>query len=117
MLYVNPLDSAYARNLDLSAAPGRKKLAYRELEHIFLKQLLDEMSKTVPKDALFGGGAEADYQQEIFNDALSGAMADSGQFGIAKLLEHQDELAWSEKTRPLRDATFRVVDATLMKAG
>ena len=117
MLYVNPLDSAYARNLDLGAAPDRKKLAYRELEHVFLKQLLDEMSKSVPKDGLFGGGVEADYQREIFNDALSGAMADSGQFGIANLMKRQDELAMWDKTRPLRDAMSRVTNAALMRAG
>lgn len=100
MLYVNPLDSAYARTLDTGAAPDRKKLAYRELEHVFLKQLLDEMYKTVPKDALFGDGAEADYQREIFNDALSGAMADSGQFGIAKIMEQQDRIAqWASTAR------------------
>jgi len=102
VLYVNPLDSAYARSLDLDAAPGRKKLAYRELEHVFLKQLLDEMYKTVPKDALFGNGIESDYQREIFTDALSGAMADSGQFGIAKLMEQQDLIATRAKTAALR---------------
>lgn len=104
MLYVNPLDSAYARTLDLNAAPERKKLAYRELEHVFLKQLLDEMYKSVPKDALFGGGSEADYQREIFNDALSGAMADSGQFGIAKLMEQQDRIAAQAKAAAWRAA-------------
>lgn len=93
MLYVNPLESTFARGLDLSSSPARKKLAYRELEHTFLKQLLDEMYRSVPKDSLSGSGVASDYQQEVFNDVLSAAMADSGQFGIANMMEQQDALA------------------------
>ncbi|NUM53749.1 MAG: rod-binding protein [Candidatus Hydrogenedentes bacterium] len=115
MLYVNPLDSAYARGLDTGAAPDRKKLAYRELEHAFLKQLLDEMYKSVPKDGLLGGGVASDYQRDIFNDALSGAMADSGQFGIARLMEQQDFMATYGKTNWKRDVALRAIGAALMR--
>lgn len=89
MLYVNPLDSNFARSIDLDTARAREKLAYRELEHTFLKHLLDEMMKSVPKDGMFAGGAESDYQREMMNDALSAAMADSGQLGIARLMSEQ----------------------------
>lgn len=116
MLYVNPLDSAYARTLDTGAAPGRKKVAYRELEHVFLKQLLDEMYKSVPKDALFGEGTEAEYQRDLFTDALSGSMADSGQFGVAKQMEQQDFLATYGRTNWKANAAMRSVDAALMRA-
>jgi Rod binding domain-containing protein len=115
VLYVNPLDSAYARGIDLGATDGRKKLAYRELEHAFLKQLLDEMSKTVPKDGLFGGGVEADYQRETFNDMLSASMADSGQFGIAKLMEQQDLIAELGKKGAVQNAAFQVMRTALMR--
>lgn len=116
MLYVNPLDSAYAKNLNVGANDGRKKLAYRELEHVFLKQLLDEMSKTVPKDGLFGGGVEADYQRDLFNDSLAGAMADSGQFGIAKQMAQQDALAALNRRNIAREAGLRALQASLMHA-
>ena len=116
MLYVNPLDSAYARNLDVGASDGRKKLAYRELEHVFLKQLLDEMSKTVPKDGLFGGGVEADYQRDLFNDSLSSAMADSGQFGIARAMAQQDMLAALNRRNIAREMGLQAVKASLMHA-
>lgn len=115
MLYVNPLDSSYARNVDAGAGPDRKKLAYRELEHVFLKQLLDEMSKSVQKEGLFGGGIEVDYQRDMFNDALSGAMADSGQFGIARQMLQQDFMATYGRTNWRRDVALRTIDAALMR--
>ncbi len=116
MLYVNPLDSAYARNLNLGATDGRKKLAYRELEHVFLKQLLDEMSKTVPKDSLFGSGVEADYQRDLLNDSLAGAMADSGQFGIAKQMAQQDMLAVLNHRNIADEMGLQAIKASLMHA-
>ncbi|MDZ4858823.1 MAG: rod-binding protein [Candidatus Hydrogenedentes bacterium] len=93
MLYINPLDSSFARGMDLGAAPAREKLAYRELEHTFLKHLLDEMTKSIPKDGLFANGAESDYQREMLNDTLSAVMADSGQLGIAQQMEAQQAVA------------------------
>ena len=116
MLYVNPLDSAYAKNLNVGASEGRKKLAYRELEPVFLKQLLDEMSKSVPKDGLFGGGVEADYQRDLFNDSLASAMADSGQFGIAKQMAQQDMIAALNGRNIARDMSLHAVKASLMHA-
>ena len=98
MLYVNPLESQYTRGLNVHTGPGREKLAYQELEHSFLYMLMDEMSKTTSDNPLFGAGPEADYQRQMMNDAWAGAMAESGQLGIAKQMEQQAMLA--ELSRP-----------------
>ncbi|HOZ46175.1 MAG TPA: rod-binding protein [Candidatus Hydrogenedentes bacterium] len=63
--------------------------ALKELERFFLFSLLREMRKSVPQDGLFQGGAEREIYEEMLDDAWSGAMADSGQIGIARSIEEQ----------------------------
>jgi Rod binding domain-containing protein len=95
MLYVNPLLSF--RPSAQHQAPlddkTKERVALEEFEHFFLFTLLQEMGKTVPKDGLFKGGAEREIYDEMLNDALSGAMAKSGQLGVAKLIEEQLRIA------------------------
>jgi Rod binding domain-containing protein len=90
VLYVNPLSSVTeARTGAIAQQASREKLALQEYEHYFVFQLLQEMQKSVPKDGLFKGGQETEYYQEMLNDTLSGEIAKSGQFGVAKLMEQQ----------------------------
>lgn len=90
MLYVDPIAESYLRGVD--AAPGsegRREAAFRELEQLFIYMLLREMRRTVPENVLFGNTPGMDFYQDLLDDALSRQMAQSGQFGIAKLLETQ----------------------------
>lgn len=99
MLYVNPMESATARASDafrekigrdsLDAGPAREKKALQEFERIFLFQMVREMRKSVPKDALFGDSSQQQFMDEMLDDHLAGQMAASGQFGIAKQMEQQ----------------------------
>ena len=99
MLYVNPMESATARAADglraNLASSGKKddlakeKEALQEFERLFLFQMLREMRKTVPKDALFGGSNRQEFMEEMLDDHFAGQMASSGQFGIAKQMEQQ----------------------------
>ena len=90
MLYVSPLSSVTeARTGALANTASRERVALQEYEHYFVFSLLQEMEKSVPKGTLFGNGADSQYYREMLNDTLSGEIAKSGQFGIAKLIEQQ----------------------------
>lgn len=91
MLYVNPISSLEPATSATSATSNaaKEKRALEELEHFFLFTLLQEMRKSIPQDGLFKGGAERGIYEEMMDDALSGAMAKTGQFGIAKTIEAQ----------------------------
>lgn len=89
MLYVDPLNTASGTRLAPEAATGqRREVAFKELEHYFAKTLLQEMRKTIPEDSLFGGSEMQTYE-EFLDDALGAQMAESGQLGIAAVLEEQ----------------------------
>ncbi|MDQ1257779.1 MAG: Rod-binding protein [Candidatus Hydrogenedentes bacterium] len=93
MLYVNPLDATCSSVLGPGAPKegARERAAFGELEHFFLFTLLQEMRKTVPQDGLLDGesGQARQIFDEMLDDALSGEMARSGQFGIAKSMKEQ----------------------------
>ncbi len=99
MLYVNPMESATARASDSFRASmatkgkqpdlAKEKKALQEFERLFLFQMVREMRKTVPKDALFGASSQTEFMDELLDDHMAGQMAASGQFGIAKQMEQQ----------------------------
>ncbi len=94
MLYVNPL--ATSRALESSAlpeTPERRNLALKELEQYFVFTMLQEMRATVPEDGIFGDGMATEIYNEMLDDALSSEIAESGQFGIARLIEDQLRIA------------------------
>ena len=94
MLYVNPLATTYALQADLALEEGaRERVALKELEQYFVFTLLQEMRKTIPKSGLFGGGFETRIHDQMMDDALSVAVAESGQFGIARMVEEQLRIA------------------------
>jgi Rod binding domain-containing protein len=94
MLYVTP--PSMERGLAAAAGadnPARRSEALKEFEHVFLKQLLDEMRKTVPKNGLLGDSPSQQYFDEMLDDVYAGQMAESGQFGIARDIAAQWDAA------------------------
>lgn len=90
MLYVNPVSSPFIQRAGaVLQHASRDATAFREMEHFFAYMLLQEMQKTVPKDTLFDGGLQSDFQRDMFNDIVAGKIAESGQLGIAKVMEEQ----------------------------
>jgi Rod binding domain-containing protein len=90
MLYVNPITAANTTGINIASSPeGKQKLALQELEHFFLFTLVSEMRKTSPTFSGLQEGPESDFYNEMFDDALSGQMAKSGQLGVAKMIEEQ----------------------------
>lgn len=94
MLYVTPpsLERGIAATQG-AESPARRAEALQEFEHVFLKQLLDEMRKTVPKTGLLGDSPAQRYFEEMLDDVHAGKMAESGQFGIARQIAAQWDAA------------------------
>ena len=90
MLYVNPVSSPFIQRAGAALQQSsRDATAFRELEHFFAYTLLQEMQKTVPRDSLFDGGLQSDFQRDMFNDIVAGKIAESGQLGVAEVMEEQ----------------------------
>jgi len=85
MLYVNPVSASLARQADGEA---QRKAALQEFEQLFMYSLLREMRQSVSVSGE-KKGREMQLFEDMLDDALSGAMARSGQVGIARQIERQ----------------------------
>jgi Rod binding domain-containing protein len=93
ILYVNPERPALHTHDADAFSTARRKLALEEMEHFFAYTLLHEMRKTIPQGGLFARNQAQEMHEEMFDDALSGAMAKGGHLGIARMLEEQLRIA------------------------
>ncbi|MBN2307531.1 MAG: rod-binding protein [Candidatus Hydrogenedentes bacterium] len=94
MLYVNPIATSYASQAGAASGDAaRERMAVEELEHFFVFTLLQEMRKTIPEDGLLGGGFESELFNQMLDDALSEKIAQSGQLGIADMVQEQLHIA------------------------
>ena len=87
MLYVNPLSALETAAASGQDSPARDKVAFQEMERLFLFTLMREMRKTIPEDGLLGGGQERAIYEEMLDDSLSGQWAARGELGIAQQME------------------------------
>ncbi len=116
MLYVNPVTSPFIQRAGAALEQAsRDATAFQEMEHFFAYMLLQEMQKTVPRDGLFDGGLQSDFQRDMFNDIVAGKIAESGQLGIAKVME--DQLRIQNLQKSLRNQIFSGTPATLSEQG
>ena len=65
---------------------AKLKDACRDFEALFIKQMLDTMRKTVNKSGMLDGGMAEDVFEDMLYDEYSKSMADTGSFGIARLM-------------------------------
>ena len=71
-------------------ALDRLHQAATQLEGVFLNMLFSEMRKTVPQDSIFGKNSQTEETfQGMLDEQRADAMAKSGSFGIARVLENQ----------------------------
>ena len=93
MFYVNPM-TQWQRfaGPDVDFEERKREVAFRELEQHFARQLLAEWRKMVPDDPLFGSDSSTRLQNDMMDEAVAQAWADSGQLGIARMLEEQMSL-------------------------
>ncbi len=67
---------------DLTRLKGLSK----DYESFFMKQVVDAMRKTVPKDGYLNGGNAEEIYRSMMDEKLSEQMADKGGSGIAENL-------------------------------
>lgn len=90
MMYVNPIGQPHLREIEAGSFEGaRREQALEDLEHFFIFTLMKEMRKSINESGLFPHDPSLDFYEEMLDDALSRNMAESGQFGIAKMMEEQ----------------------------
>jgi flagellar protein FlgJ len=61
----------------------------KDFESLFIKQMLDVMRKSVPKDGILEGGFAEDIFDDMLYDEYSKKMADTAKFGIAETIYNQ----------------------------
>ena len=75
---------------DLQTKNNKKmKQACSDFESILIKQMLDSMRKTVPKDSLIEGGMAEDIFTDMIYDEYAKKMSKTGDFGIKEILYKQ----------------------------
>jgi peptidoglycan hydrolase FlgJ len=63
--------------------------ACEDFESILIKQMLDVMRKTVPKDGLLDGGIGQDLYEDMLYGKYAEQMTTSSQFGLARMIYEQ----------------------------
>jgi peptidoglycan hydrolase FlgJ len=63
--------------------------ACEDFESILIKQMLDVMRKTVPKDALLDGGIGQDLYEDMLYGKYAEQMAKSSSLGLARMIYEQ----------------------------
>ena len=87
---LNAVPSAAPLTADQQAALKKLHAAATQLEGVFVGMLYKEMESTVPKDGILGKQSNAESMwQDMLVEKQSDAMAQSGSFGIAKMVENQ----------------------------
>lgn len=75
---------------DQKKALDRLHSAATQLEGVFLDMLFTAMRGTVPKESIFGKESNAEETfQTMLDEQRSQSVAQSGSFGIARVLEEQ----------------------------
>jgi flagellar protein FlgJ len=89
-MYVNPMATSYATRLaDVDLETAERRVALKEMEQHFVFNLLREMRKTVSKSGLLDGGFAMEMHEQMLDEVLSAEIAETGQFGVARMLEEQ----------------------------
>ena len=60
--------------------------AAKEFESLFLKQMLTEMWKSVPKSGFLSGGRAEEYYYDMYHENLANDLAEKGGIGLQQVL-------------------------------
>jgi flagellar protein FlgJ len=87
---MDPVSRAQQYTPQQKAALDRLHTAATQLEGVFLNMLFSAMRETVPQETIFGKESSSEQTfQTMLDGQRSQQMAQSGSFGIAKVLEEQ----------------------------
>lgn len=59
----------------------------KQFESIFLRQMIQQMNKSMLSDGLFGESHQGKIYQGMFTDAMAETLAENGGIGLADVLE------------------------------
>jgi len=63
--------------------------ACEDFESLLIKQMLDAMRKTVPKDGMLDGAIGQDIYEDMLYDEYAQQMTKTSQFGLARMIYEQ----------------------------
>ncbi len=87
---INPLTASAMGSASVEAfRDARSEKAFKDLEGLFMNELMKEMRKSIPDEGIFKKSHATKIYEEMLDEIYSQAMADSGQFGIAKQIAAQ----------------------------
>jgi Rod binding domain-containing protein len=87
---LNALPSTAPLTADQQAALKKLHAAATQLEGVFVGMLFKEMHSTVPTDGILGKQSNAEKTwQDMLDEKQADAIAQTGSFGIAKMVEKQ----------------------------
>ena len=90
---INPLTATAMGSTSVEIfREARSEKAFKDLEGLFMNELMKEMRKSVSDEGIFKKSHETKMYEEMLDEVYSQAMADSGQFGIAKQIAAQLQL-------------------------
>ncbi|GMV99808.1 MAG: hypothetical protein AMXMBFR84_09470 [Candidatus Hydrogenedentota bacterium] len=103
MIYVNPLTNGISKGGNVLADSARRDVALRELEQYFVYTLLEEMRKSVPKDSLVPKTQADQFAEQMYDDIMSKQIAETGKFGIARMVDQQMRLNETRDAKVLQE--------------
>lgn len=76
---------------DATKQKDKEKLieSCRQLESVFLNQIIEAMRSTVPKSDLFGNSFSDDVFQSMLDQEYSKSISESGSLGLADIIYKQ----------------------------
>ncbi|MBC8204805.1 rod-binding protein [bacterium] len=75
---------------DLQSKDEKKLLhVCQQFEAIFIRQMLKEMRKTIPKDGMFPESNERSFYTSMFDEKVADTVAENGRIGLADMLFKQ----------------------------
>ena len=87
---INPMTAIATGRASVEAfLEARSEKAFKDLEGLFMNELMKEMRKSISDEGIFKKSHAAKIYEEMLDEVYSQAMADSGQFGIAKQIAAQ----------------------------
>jgi Rod binding domain-containing protein len=87
---INALPTPAPLTADQTAALKKLHNAAVQLEGVFVGMLFKQMHENAPEDGIFGKQSNADKTwNDMLDEKRADAIAQTGQFGIAKIVEQQ----------------------------
>ena len=74
---------------DRAAGEEQLKTVSRQLEALFIRMLMDNMDKTIPKDELTGDSQAMDTWKGMFNERVADKVTEQGSIGLADMIYRQ----------------------------